>query len=345
MPPSMTAQPPVTDRLQRPLHDLRVSVTDRCNLRCTYCMPREVFGPDFVFLPPSELLSFEEITRVTRAFTGLGVSKVRLTGGEPLVRRELARLVDMLAALDGVEDIALTTNGVLLPRQAEQLRDAGLTRVTISLDALDDVVFRRMADVQLPVSRVLEGIDAAVAAGLTPVKINAVVQRSVNDDQVLALAEWGREQGHTVRFIEFMDVGTTNGWELSEVVPADEVVERISARWPLDPVPPATPGEVADRYRYRDGAGEVGVVASVTRPFCGTCTRARLSSIGEVFTCLFAARGHDLRGPLRAGADDAEMAERVRAIWEGRTDRYSELRTAETSADGGERVEMSYIGG
>jgi GTP 3',8-cyclase len=331
------------DRLGRPVADLRVSVTDRCNLRCRYCMPREVFGADHAFLPRSELLSFEELTRVVAVFVGLGVTKVRLTGGEPLLRRDLPELVAALAGLDGLDDLALTTNGVLLPQLAGPLADAGLTRVTVSLDALDDATFRALADTAVPVASVLEGVAAAQAAGLGPVKVNAVLQRGANDDQVERLAGWARDAGATLRFIEFMDVGTTNGWRRDRVVPADEVVERLHARWPLEAVPAARPGEVADRYRYLDGAGEVGVIASVTRPFCRACSRARLSAVGELFTCLFAARGHDLRALLRAGADDAELREAVRQVWRLRDDRASEQRAQAGLT--GPRVEMSYIGG
>jgi GTP 3',8-cyclase len=331
------------DRLGRPVEDLRVSLTDRCNLRCRYCMPREVFGPDHAFLDREELLHFEELDRLLRVFVGLGVRKVRLTGGEPLLRRDLPDLVRMLAAIDGIDDLALTTNGILLPRFAQPLAEAGLRRVTVSLDALDDPTFRAVADTAKPVAAVLDGIEAAIAAGLAPVKVNTVLHRGFNDHQLEDLAAWGRETGATVRFIEFMDVGTTNQWLRDRVVPADEVVDRIHARWPVEPVAPAKPGEVADRYRYLDGAGEVGVIASVTRPFCRTCTRARLSAIGELFTCLFASRGHDLRALVRGGATDTEVADAIGAIWTARSDRASELR-----AEGGltgPRVEMSYIGG
>ncbi|MCC5948374.1 MAG: GTP 3',8-cyclase MoaA [Nitriliruptoraceae bacterium] len=333
----------LTDRLGRPVEDLRVSLTDRCNLRCRYCMPREIFGPDHAFLEREELLSFEELTRVLRVFVDLGVSKLRLTGGEPLLRRDLPDLIAMLAALDGVDDIALTTNGILLPRLAPELKEAGLERITVSLDALDDETFRAVADTPLSVQAVLAGVDAALAAGLTPVKVNAVLQRGVNDDQAEALAGWARDTGVTLRFIEFMDVGTTNGWVRDKVVPAAELVERIKARWPIEPVAPGRTGEVAERYRYLDGVGEVGIVASVTRPFCRTCNRARLSAIGELYTCLFAASGHDLRAVVRDGADDAALRDTIAAIWSARTDRASELR-AEGGLSG-PRVEMSYIGG
>lgn len=338
--PSSSAD--VRDRLGRPVTDLRVSVTDRCNLRCTYCMPRELFGPDHAFLPREELLSFEELTRLVRVFARLGVRKVRLTGGEPLLRRDLAQLVAGLHAIDGIEDLALTTNGTLLPFHAAELAAAGLDRVTISLDALDDATFQAVGDTKLSVSSVLAGVAAAQEAGLR-IKVNTVLQRGANEDQIEAIAGWARDVGVVVRFIEFMDVGTTNGWVRTHVVPAAEVVERLSARWPLEPVEPTRPGEVAERYRYLDGGGEVGVIASVTRPFCRTCVRARLSAIGELFTCLFAPAGTDLRAVLRGGADDAALEEAVAAVWRGRIDRASELR----SEDGlrGPRVEMSYIGG
>ena len=331
------------DLLGRPLRDLRVSVTDRCNLRCRYCMPREVFGTDFPFLERDELLTFEEIERVVRVLVDLGIRKVRLTGGEPLLRRDLPELVARLSRIDGIEDLALTSNGVLLGRMAEDLVAAGLRRVTVSLDALDDATFRAVSDTTIPVATVIDGIAAARAAGLDPVKVNAVLQRGVNDDQVEELAGWARDTGVTLRFIEFMDVGTTNRWQRERVVPAAEVADRIAARWPIEPVDPDHAGEVAERYRYVDGAGEVGIIASVTRPFCGTCSRARLSAIGELYTCLFAAEGHDLRDLVRGDADDGELRSAVAGIWTGRSDRASELR----AQDGleGPRVEMSYIGG
>jgi GTP 3',8-cyclase len=334
----------VTDTLARPVRDLRISVTDRCNFRCTYCMPREVFGHDFVFLKRDQLLSFEEIERLARLFLAAGVTKIRLTGGEPLLRRDLERLVSMLSALrpQGLTDLTLTTNGALLPAKAQALRDAGLDRVTVSLDSLDDEVFQAMNDVRFPVARVLDGIGAARAAGL-PVKVNMVVKRGANEHSVAEMAGHFRGSGIVVRFIEYMDVGTTNGWRLDEVVPADEILQRIGERWPLEPVPANYPGEVASRYRYADGGGEVGVIASVTKPFCGACTRARLSAEGELYTCLFAARGTDLRGPLRAGGGDDQLAELVNAVWRSRADRYSELRSAATRAQ--PRVEMSHIGG
>ena len=332
---------PLLDTLGRPLETLRISITDRCNFRCVYCMPKEVFGRDYVFLERKELLSFEEIERLARVFAALGVRTIRITGGEPLVRRNVEHLVGLLAAIPDAE-LALTTNGALLAQKAEALAQAGLDRVTVSLDSLDDEAFRALNDVDFPVERVLGGIEAAAAAGL-PVKVNAVVKRGVNDQHVVALAERFRGSGHVLRFIEFMDVGHTNGWRLDDVVPAADIVRRIDERWPLEPVPPARPDETARRWRYRDGAGEVGVIASVTQPFCGGCSRARLSAEGRLYTCLFALRGHDLRAPLRLGASDEELADTLRGIWRGRADRYSELRTSETATL--PKVEMSYIGG
>ena len=331
------------DRLERPLHDLRVSVTDRCNFRCVYCMPREVFGRDFQFLERQELLSFEEIERLARLFLGLGVEKIRLTGGEPLVRRHLERLVAMLAPLPGLRDLTLTTNGSLLAKQASALADAGLHRVTVSLDSLDEAVFRRMNDADFPVARVLDGIEAAERAGLAPIKVNMVVRRGLNEDSVLPMARYFRERGAILRFIEYMDVGTTNGWRLDDVVPAADIVAAIDAELPLEPIPPNYPGEVATRWRYRDGGGEIGVISSVSQPFCGACTRARLSAEGLLYTCLFGVRGHDLRGPLRAGADDATLVGLISGVWQRRADRYSELRSAATARL--PKVEMSHIGG
>jgi len=328
------------DTFGRPLRDLRISVTDRCNFRCVYCMPREVFGNDYRFLDRKELLTFEEIARVARVFVGLGVTKLRLTGGEPLVRRDLERLIAMLAELD--VDLTLTTNASLLPQKAAVLAEAGLRRVTVSLDSLDDATFRAMNDADFPVARVLEGIDAAAAAGL-PVKVNAVVKRGVNDGDVVAMARHFHGTGHTLRFIEYMDVGHTNGWRLDDVVPAAEIVRAIDDALGLEPVEPAYRGEVARRWRYRDGGGEIGVIASVTQPFCGDCTRTRLSAEGRLFTCLFAVRGHDVRATLRGGATDEELAAEIGAVWSRRSDRYSELRTAATSDL--RKVEMSYIGG
>jgi cyclic pyranopterin phosphate synthase len=332
----------IVDTLGRPVRDLRISVTDRCNFRCVYCMPKEVFGRDYQFLERRELLTFEEIERLARAFVRQGVEKIRLTGGEPLVRRDLERLVELLARIDGL-DLTLTTNGSLLPQKARALRDAGLTRVTVSLDSLDDETFRAMNDVDFPVSRVLEGIDAAAAAGLAPVKVNMVVKRGVNEGGLLPMARHFHGSGHILRFIEYMDVGHTNGWRMDDVVPAQEILATIGAELPLEPVEPNYPGEVANRWRYKDGGGEIGVIASVTQPFCGGCTRARLSAEGRLFTCLFGVRGHDLRALVRGGSTEADLDEAIRTIWRARSDRYSELRTAETAAQ--PKVEMSYIGG
>ena len=333
----------VLDRRSRPVRDLRISVTDRCNFRCTYCMPKEIFARDFAFLPRAELLTFEEIARLARAFAREGVSKVRLTGGEPLLRRDLEQLVSMLAGIDGITDIAMTTNGSALVAKAETLKAAGLTRVTVSLDALDDDTFATMNDVGLPLARVLAGIGAATSAGLVPVKVNMVVKRGVNDRRIIEMAEHFRGSGHILRFIEYMDVGTTNGWRMDDVVPAAEIIATIDRHWPLEPLEASYSGEVANRYSYRDGAGEIGVIASVTQPFCGACTRARLSADGKLYTCLFAARGHDLRGVLRDGASDDELALQIRSIWARRADRYSELRHARTRRRA--KIEMSYIGG
>jgi cyclic pyranopterin phosphate synthase len=333
----------VVDTLGRPMRDLRVSVTDRCNFRCVYCMPKEIFGRDHAFLPRAEILDFEEIERVVRAGVALGVRKVRLTGGEPLVRRNLETLVRMLAAIDGIEDLTLTTNASLLASKAAALADAGLHRVTVSLDALDDETFTAMNDVGFGVSRVLAGIAAARAAGLGPVKVNTVVRRDLNEHAILALAEHFRGTDTTVRFIEYMDVGHSNGWRMDDVVPAAEVIAAIGARWPLEPVDAGYRGEVAQRWRYLDGAGEVGVITSVTQPFCGDCTRARLSADGQLFTCLFATAGHDVRALLRSGMADDALAGALRAIWTGRDDRYSDLRTLETVDL--PKVEMSFIGG
>ncbi len=328
------------DTFGRPLRDLRISVTDRCNFRCVYCMPKEVFGRDYRFLDRRELLTFEEITRVAGAFVALGVSKLRITGGEPLVRRDLERLIEMLSPLGA--DLTLTTNGSLLPAKAQALADAGLRRITVSLDSLDDETFKVLNDVDFPAGRVLDGIDAAAAAGL-PVKVNCVVKRGVNDREIVDLAGRFRGTGHTLRFIEYMDVGHTNGWRLDDVVPAAEIVARLDEAFGVDPVEPAYTGEVAQRYRYRDGAGEVGVISSVTQPFCGDCTRARLSAEGKLFTCLFAVRGHDLRALIREGPTDEELQAAVGGVWGRRGDRYSELRSAATVDL--PKVEMSYIGG
>jgi cyclic pyranopterin phosphate synthase len=332
---------PLLDTFGRPLETLRVSITDRCNFRCVYCMPKEVFGRDYAFLDRKDLLSLEEIERVVRIFAELGVRTVRITGGEPLVRRNVEHLVELLAQIPGLE-LALTTNGALLPQKAEALARAGLDRVTVSLDSVDDETFMALNDVDFPVARVLEGIAAAEAAGLR-VKVNAVVKRGANDDGIVALAGHFRGTPHVLRFIEYMDVGASNGWRLDDVVPAAEIVERIGAVWPLEPLPPRRPDDTSRRYGYRDGAGEIGVIASVTQPFCGGCSRARLSAEGQLYTCLFAVKGHDLRGPLRSGASDEEIARSIRNVWHKRSDRYSDLRTADTAAL--PKVEMSYIGG
>jgi cyclic pyranopterin phosphate synthase len=333
---------PLLDRLGRPLETLRISITDRCNFRCVYCMPKEVFGRDYAFLERTALLTFEEIARAASVFARLGVKTVRITGGEPLVRRNVEQLVAQLKEIEGLE-LALTTNGALLPKLAQPLADAGLDRITVSLDSVDDATFRALNDVDFSVERVLEGIDAAARAGL-PVKVNAVVKRGVNDGaQITQIADRFRDTGHVLRFIEYMDVGHTNGWRLDDVVSADEIVKAIGARWPLEPSGTHRPDETAKRWRYADGAGEIGVIASVTQPFCGGCSRARLSAEGKLYTCLFGVKGHDLRGPLRLGASDEELAELLRGVWGRRTDRYSELRTAETATL--PKVEMSYIGG
>lgn len=334
----------VEDRLARSLRDLRISITDRCNFRCRYCMPRERFGADHPFLDRAGLLSFDDIARLVRVFARLGTTKVRLTGGEPLLRNHAEELVAMLAAIPGIDDLAMTTNGSLLHRKAHTLRAAGLSRVTVSLDSLDEPTFHAMSDTLVPVTQVLDGLAAARQAGLAPVKINTVVKRGVNDgNDITDLAAFGREHAHTVRFIEYMDVGTTNGWRLDDVVPANHIVARLHALWPLDPIAPTTGAEVAQRYRYRDGRGEVGVISSVTQPFCGRCTRARLSAQGELFTCLFAAHGHDMRALLHDQRSDDDLEQAVRRIWQQRSDRYSELRATETATHA--KVEMSYIGG
>jgi len=329
------------DTLGRTMHDLRISVTDRCNFRCVYCMPREVFDANYRFLPHEAILSFEEIARLARVFVGLGVQKIRLTGGEPLVRRHLHRLVEMLAGLGA--ELTLTTNGSLLANQVHDLKKAGLNRVTVSLDSLDDATFRAMNDADFPVAKVIEGIDAAAAAGLGPVKVNMVVKRGVNDREVVQMAGRWRGSGHIIRFIEYMDVGSTNGWRMDEVVPSAEVVQRVAERWPLEPLVANYAGEVAERWRYRDGAGEIGVISSVTQAFCSSCTRMRLSTEGSLYTCLFAQSGHDLKQLLRAGASDDVLRNEIAAVWQKRADRYSEIRTAETAK--AKKVEMSYIGG
>ena len=339
---------PMGDVRGRPLRDLRISVTDRCNFRCVYCMPKEIFGRDFQFRERSELLSFEEIERLARVAVSLGVRKLRLTGGEPLLRRGIEQLIQMLAALRTPEgdpvDLALTTNGSALAVKAAALKAAGLQRVTISLDSLDEARFQAINDVKFPVSRVLRAIDAAADAGLGPVKINTVLKRGVNDDEIVALAEHFRGTGHILRFIEYMDVGTTNGWKLDEVVPSAEVVERIHAKYPLEPIQRNEPGETATRWRYMDGAGEIGAISSVTNAFCGNCSRSRVSAEGQLYTCLFAGSGFDLRALLRGGASDAELASALAGLWRRRDDNYSELRAALTPGNR-TRIEMSYIGG
>jgi cyclic pyranopterin phosphate synthase len=331
----------LADTRGRPLRDLRISVTDRCNFRCIYCMPREVFDADHKFLPHSAILTFEEVARLAGIFVGLGVRKLRLTGGEPLVRRGVDRLVAMLAPLGA--DLTLTTNGSLLARQARALKDAGLNRITVSLDSLDEATFRAINDADFPVADVLNAIDVAAATGFAPIKVNTVVKRGVNDGEIVAMARHFRGSGHIVRFIEFMDVGSTNGWRMDDVVPSGEVVRRISEVFPLEPLDPNYPGEVAERWRYRDGAGEIGVISSVTQAFCASCNRLRLSTEGSLFTCLFAQNGHDLKSLLRGGASDAEIVNEIAAVWRARDDRYSEIRTAETAKQ--RKVEMSYIGG
>ena len=330
------------DRLGRPLRDLRISITDRCNFRCTYCMPKEMFGKDYQFLERSALLSFEEITRLARAFTKHGVEKIRLTGGEPLIRRNIEQLIAMLAEIPGL-DLTLTTNGSSLAKKARSLKAAGLQRLTVSLDSLDDAVFMGMNDVDFPVAKVLEGIDAAEAAGLSPIKINMVVKRGVNEHSILPMARYFRQQGHILRFIEFMDVGHTNGWRMDDVVTAREIVDMISKEMPLVPADPNYTGEVAARWRYQDGGGEIGVIASVTQAFCRDCTRARISTEGKLYTCLFATSGHDLRALLRNGASDDELYAAISSVWHKRADRYSEMRSEKTVKL--KKIEMSYIGG
>ena len=338
--PSFTGGP-LVDTRARPMRDLRISVTDRCNFRCVYCMPREVFDAGHEFLPQSAILSFEEIARLAGIFVSLGVKKIRLTGGEPLVRKQLHRLVALLAPLP--VEITLTTNGSLLARQAAALKQAGLHRATVSLDSLDEATFQAMNDADFPVARVIEGIEAAAAAGLGPIKINTVVKRGVNDADIVAMAGRWRGTGHIVRFIEFMDVGSSNGWRMDDVVPSAEVVRRISQRWPLEPIGANYAGEVAQRWRYADGAGEIGVISSVTQAFCASCNRMRLSTEGSLYTCLFADSGHDLKALVRGGASDEEIRNEIAAVWQGRADRYSEIRTAETAKQ--RKVEMSFIGG
>ena len=339
--PAVTGGASLVDTLGRPLHDLRISVTDRCNFRCVYCMPREVFDANYQFLPQSSLLTFEEIAKLARVFVGLGVEKIRLTGGEPLVRRDLESLISLLAPL-GVE-LTLTTNGSMLAKKAQALKDAGLKRITVSLDSLDDATFKAMNDADFPVAKVLEGIETAAAAGLAPVKVNMVVKRGINDHQVLDMARHFRGSGHIVRFIEFMDVGSTNGWRMDDVIASAEIVRRISAEFPLVQADPDYRGEVAERWRYADGSGEIGVISSVTQAFCRDCNRLRLSTEGAMYTCLFGQKGHDLRTLLRSGATDEDLRDEIVALWRARGDRYSEIRTAATVRS--PKVEMSYIGG
>ena len=336
---------PLLDRFRRPLRDLRISVTDRCNFRCPYCMPAEIYGERYRFLPRESLLTFEEITRLVRVMARLGVVKARITGGEPLVRAEVDTLIAMLSQVEGIEDLTMTTNAYLLPQFAEKLKAAGLGRITISLDSLDDEVFKRMNGRGFGTERVLEGIAAAESAGFRPVKINAVVQRGVNDHTIVELARFAKERGHIARFIEYMDVGTLNGWKMDDVVSADEIIAKIGAEMPLEPADANYRGEVARRYRFADGDGEIGVIASVTKPFCGDCARARLSPEGELVTCLFASSGTDLRTPLRDGADDDELESVIRGIWSARDDRYSEIRTLFTEDAPRRKVEMYHIGG
>lgn len=332
----------LTDTLNRPLRDLRISVTDRCNFRCVYCMPKEIFGPDHQFLHRDEILTFEEITRLARIFVDHGVQKIRLTGGEPLVRRDLHLLIGMLAEIPNL-DLTLTTNGALLARQARALKAAGLKRVTVSLDSLDNETFKAMNDVDFPVEKVIEGMDAAAEVGLEPIKVNMVVKRGLNESSILPMARFFREKGYILRFIEYMDVGHTNGWRTDDVVPAKEIVKMINAEMPLEPIDPNYRGEVAERWRYKDGSGEVGMIASVTQAFCGTCNRARLSAEGALYTCLFGIKGHDFKSLLRGGATDEELSQMLAKVWGKRADRYSEIRSENTIAL--PKVEMSHIGG
>jgi GTP 3',8-cyclase len=332
----------LTDTLNRPLRDLRISVTDRCNFRCVYCMPREMFGPDHQFLHRDQILTFEEITRLSRIFVSHGVEKIRLTGGEPLVRKDFPRLISMLSAIPNL-DLTLTTNGSLLAKHAQALKDAGLKRVTVSLDSLDNEIFKAMNDVDFPVEKVIEGMDAAAAVGLTPIKVNMVVKRGLNESSILPMARFFREKGYILRFIEYMDVGHTNGWRMDDVVSAKEIVKLIHTEMPLEPVDPNYRGEVAERWKYKDGSGEIGVIASVTQAFCSTCNRARISAEGSLYTCLFAVKGHDFRDLLRNGATDEEISKKIAQVWGRRGDRYSELRSENTISL--PKVEMSHIGG
>ena len=334
----------VTDMRNRPLRDLRISITDRCNFRCTYCMPKELFGRDYVFLPREKILRFEEIAKLTRIFVSLGVEKVRITGGEPLLRKEVEKLIALLAQIPNL-DITLTTNGARLAEKAQALKDAGLQRITVSLDSLDEPIFRAINDVDFPVAQVLEGINIAAHAGLAPIKINAVIKRGVNQQSILPLARAFQGTGHILRFIEYMDVGHSNGWRMDDVVASAEIIKTINAEMPIEPVDPNYKGEVAGRFRYCDGSGEIGIIASVTQPFCADCNRARLSADGHLYTCLFATEGHDLLGLLRSGATDEQIKDAIVRVWQNREDRYSEIRGAETMRDGLPRVEMSYLGG
>ena len=336
-------QATINDRFDRPFRDLRISVTDRCNFRCTYCMPAEIFGEKYQFLPKAKLLTFEEITRLAQLLIGLGAVKIRLTGGEPLVRNNVEQLVSMLSKLPGLKDLTMTTNGYLLPQKAQLLKDAGLDRISISLDSLDEETFKVMNGRGFSTNKVIDGISAAEEAGFSPLKINSVVQRDVNDSSILGMARYFKERGHTVRFIEYMDVGNRNGWKLDQVVPAEEIVSKIDAEMPLEPINNNYRGEVASRYKYKDGSGEIGIISSVTNPFCGDCTRLRLSPEGRIVTCLFASLGTDLLSPIRAGASDNELTNIVTDVWRGRSDRYSEQRSSMTERT--EKVEMYHIGG
>lgn len=341
----MGQQTPIMDRFERPLRDLRISVTDRCNFRCTYCMPSDIFGPNYPFLKKTQLLSYEEITRVARLFASLGVRKLRITGGEPLMRRDLYRLIEMLHEIDGIDDIAMTTNGSLLPKQAEKLSEAGLKRVTVSLDSLDDERFGKINGMGIHVEKVLKGIEAAEAAGMK-VKVNMLVKKGVNDDEIVPMARFICGKGHILRFIEYMDVGNSNGWKLDDVVTKKEILKRLHAQIPLEPVDPNYFGEVASRYRFKDGEGEIGIISSISDTFCSSCTRARLSADGRIYTCLFATEGTSLRNPLRNGANDEELLRIIKQTWGNRIDRYSAERTEETIASRkNQKIEMSYIGG
>ena len=332
----------LTDTLNRSLRDLRISVTDRCNFRCVYCMPKEIFGSDYPYLPHNQVLTFEEITRLARIFVDHGVKKIRLTGGEPLVRKDLPLLIAMLAKIPNL-DLTLTTNASLLARNAQALKDVGLKRVSVSLDSLDNEVFKTMNDVDFPVEKVLEGMEAAQKVGLEPIKVNMVVKRGVNESSILPMAHFFREKGYILRFIEYMDVGHTNGWRTNEVVSAKEIVKTINAKLPIEPLEPNYHGEVAERWRYKDGSGEIGVISSVTQPFCRDCNRARLSAEGKLYTCLFAVKGHDLKSLLRSGMTDTDLSQEITRIWKKRSDRYSELRSENTIDL--PKVEMSHIGG